>query len=65
MVLEIDKSYVNRFYNGDVNEAVKNMDGNLWTDEKIKGAFNFGNGTKKHLKKYIENNKNYAYFIEV
>jgi hypothetical protein len=65
MILEIGKSYVNRFYNGDLQEAVKNKDGILWTDEKIKLAFNNGNGTKKHLKNCIENNKKYAFFVEV
>ena len=65
MVLEIGKSYINRFYNGDLNEAIKNKDGILWTDERIKKAFNNGNGTKKHLKNYINNNKKYCYFVEV
>lgn len=65
MILEIGKSYVNRFYNGNLKEAVKNKDGILWTSEKIKSAFNNGNGTEKHLKNHIENNKKYAYFVEV
>ena len=65
MILEIGESYVNRFYNGDLKAAVKEKDGILWTDEKIKKAFNNGNGTKKHLKRHIENNKKYAYFVEV
>jgi hypothetical protein len=65
MILEIGKSYVNVFYNGNLNEAVKNKDGILWTDERIKKAFNFGNGTKKHLENYINNNKKYCYFVEV
>ena len=65
MILEIGKSYIKRFYNGNLKEAVKNKDGILWTDEKIKAAFNNGNGTKKHLKNHIENNKKYCYFVEV
>ena len=65
MILEIGKSYINRFYNGSLNEAVKNKGGVLWTDEKIKVAFNCGNGTKKDLKNYINNNKKYCYFVEV
>lgn len=65
MVLEIGKSYVNKFYNRNLEKAVENKDGILWTDEKIKAAFNNGNGTLKHLNDHIINNKKYAYFIEV
>ena len=32
MVLEIGKSYVNKFYNGNLEKAVENKDGILWTD---------------------------------
>lgn len=35
---------------------------NVWTMERIQKAFNFGKGTLKDFKKYIENNKNLAYF---
>lgn len=65
MFLEIGKSYINKFYNGNINAAIKEKDGILWTAEKIKAAFNDGNGTIKDLKKHIENNKKYAYFVEV
>jgi hypothetical protein len=65
MILEIGKSYINRFYNGNLNAAVKEKDGILWTDEKIKAAFNGGNGSEKDLKNHIENNKKYAFFVRV
>lgn len=65
MILEIGKSYVTKFYNGNLMDAVKEKDGILYTDEIIKSAFNFGNGTIKDLKNYIENNKKYAFFVEV
>jgi len=65
MILEIGKSYVERFYNGNLNAAVKAEDGTLWTDERIKAAFNFGNGRKSDLKKYMENNRSLAYFVKV
>ena len=35
-----------------------------WTPERIEGAFNFGNGTEKHLKEYMNNNKQYCIFVE-
>lgn len=65
MFLEIGKSYVKRFYNGDVSAAVKERDGILWTDERIKAAFNNGNGTKSDLKNHIQNNKAFAYFVNI
>ena len=65
MILEIGKSYINKFYNGDISGAVKGTDGILWTPERIKNAFNNGNGTKKDLKNHMNNNKKYCYFVEV
>lgn len=65
MILEIGKGYVNNFYNGKITDAVKEKDGILWTDERIKNAFNSGNGTIKDLKNYINNNKQFAFFVEV
>lgn len=65
MILEIDKSYVEKFYNGDLKKCIIEKDGMLWTDERIKGAFNFGKGTKKDLKEYMKDNQKYAYFVEI
>ena len=36
-----------------------------WTPERIKRAFNFGNGTEKDLERYIRLNKQFALFKEV
>ena len=65
MILEAGKSYINKFYSGDLKTAINDGAGILWTDEKIKAAFSFGNGTIKDLKNYINNNKKYVYFVEV
>ena len=65
MYLEIGKSYIKKFYNGDLAAAVKKKDGILWDEKRIKAAFNNGNGTQKDLKRYIKHNKKYAYFVEV
>lgn len=65
MILEIGKSYVRDFYNGDLKECIKQGDGIDWTPEHIKAAFNSGNGTEKDLKRYMEDNKNHAYFVTV
>lgn len=69
MVLEISKKILNRMYGGDSTEARQKAiaDGYCieWTKERIKNVFNSGNGTKKHLKEYMENNKQYCVFIRI
>ena len=65
MILEIGKSYVRDFYNGNLKECIKLKDGIDWTSERIKSAFNAGNGTEEDLKRYMESNKKYAYFSTV
>ena len=37
----------------------------IWTEEQIKGAFNNGNGTIKHFKNYMDNNKKYCIFEKI
>lgn len=65
MYLEIGKSYINKFYDGDLQRAIKQKDGIIWTDQKIKKAFNFGNGSKKDFKRYMSDNKKYCYFTKI
>lgn len=65
MILEIGKSYVEKIYNGNLKECIKQKDGILWTPNRIKNAFSLGNGTEKDLKEYINNNKKYCYFVNV
>ncbi|HEY5588865.1 MAG TPA: hypothetical protein VIK86_07920 [Candidatus Paceibacterota bacterium] len=33
-----------------------------WTEDKIKKAFNFGNGTVKDFNNYVNNNRQFAKF---
>ena len=54
MIREISKSLLNGKCNGDIKKAVR-----------IKGAFNFGNGTEKDLKRYMHDNSKYCVFLEV
>ena len=65
MIIEIDKGYLNEFYNGDIIKAYQQGDYLEWTLERIKRAFNFGNGTEKDLERYIRLNKQFAIFKEV
>lgn len=34
----------------------------VWTMQRIQEAFNFGKGTLKDFKNYVENNKSLSYF---
>lgn len=45
-------------------EAIKAGYFNIWTEKRIKGAFNSGNGTMKDFKEYMNNNKQYCW-IEI
>lgn len=65
MILEIGKSYVEKFYNGNLQNAVTERDGIEWTQERIKAAFNAGNGTNEDLKRYMQDNGKYAYFVTI
>lgn len=42
--------------------SLKNGDFNIWDDDRIKKAFNFGKGTKQDFLNYMKNNKQFAKF---
>lgn len=65
MFIEIGKTYINRYYNGNTAAAVAARDGVIWSAKKIKKAFNFGNGTQKDFNEYKKSNSVYAYFIKI
>ena len=64
MIIEIDKRLLSEIYNGNIKKAVAAGDYKRWTHDSIKNAFNFGNGTEKDLKRYMEDNKKYCVFME-
>ena len=53
------------FYKGGVKQAIKDGYFSIWTDERIKNAFNFGHGTKEDFNLYKEKNKCYCKILEV
>lgn len=61
MVLEIGKSYVDRFYNGNLSECVRRKEGNAWTQEKILKCFK----TEKKFNEYRKVNEKYCFFVNV
>lgn len=69
MLYEISKNILNRMYGGDTTEAQQKAiaDGYFleWTKERIKNAFNNGNGTDADLKRYMKDNKQYCVFVRI
>lgn len=69
MLYEISKNILNRMYGGDIPETRQKAiaDGYFleWTKERIKNAFNNGNGTDADLKRYMRDNKQYCVFVRV
>lgn len=65
MIIEIGKKYLKEEYNNNTKAAIKARDFLEWNAEKIKHAFNFGNGTEKDLQEYMNNNKKSSIFLEV
>ena len=65
MIIEIGKSYLKENYGGDLQKAIASGDGIPWTQERIKRAFKFGNGTPDDLRQYMTDNAAYSYFVTV
>ena len=65
MVIEIGRKYLQDFYNGNLKECVAAMDGVIWDENRIKNAFNFGNGTKEDFQRYMNDNKKHCIYVEV
>lgn len=65
MYIEIPKNILRDDCGGDIKKAIADGWYLEWTPERIKHAFNFGNGTIADLKKHMKMNKNYSVFLEV
>ena len=63
MIIEIYRPVLEKC--GSVKEAMRRGLYTAWTPDKIKGSFNYGKGTVKDLKKYMDNNKTLLCFVEV
>lgn len=61
LVYEISKKAVKLC--GSVEKAITAGAYNIWTPERIKLAFDFGNGTEKDFARYMQDNKQFCYFI--
>lgn len=48
-----------------VTEGIKKGLYNVWDDDRIKKAFNCGNGSIKDFENYMKDNKNNCYFKKI
>ena len=65
MYIELDRKFLRERYNGNAKKCIAANEYSVWTADRIKKCFNFGNGTLKHLKEYMQNNKKYCIFLQV
>ena len=63
MFLEVDKTNAKKC--GSIEKAIEEGFCIAWEDEKIKNAFNFGRGTLEDLKRYMDANRSFCFFVEV
>lgn len=63
MIIEISRKQAEKL--GSVEKAIKNGWFIIWNNERIKKAFNFGNGSKKDFSEYQRNNKAYCIFKDL
>ena len=62
LVYEIPKRAVKNL--GSVEKAIKNGYFVSWDDNRIKNAFNDGNGTINDFRRYVINNKQFCHYID-
>ena len=57
--LEISKKYLEKFYNGNLKEAVSNLDGILFDDKKIAASF----VSRADFERYMKDNKQFCIYV--
>ena len=50
---------------GDAKRMIAAGDALIFDEDRVKSAFNFGNGTEKDLRRYIANNRKYMRFYDL
>ena len=62
MTIEIYRENIVKY--GSIENAIKEGFYTVWTQDKIRKAFNFGNGTQKDFERHKDNNKTLCVFME-
>lgn len=63
MIIEISRKKARDL--GSVEKAIAGGWFTVWTDTRIKAAFNFGNGSEKDFSEYRANNKAFCIFKDL
>lgn len=63
LVYEISKKAVQEY--GSTEKAIVNGYFVAWDNKRIKNAFNNGNGTIEHFRRYTLNNMQFCYYIDM
>lgn len=61
IVYEVDKSDIKKY---GLDGCIQRKEYTVWTQERIRGAFNFGHGTLKDFLRYQRDNGRYAVFMD-
>jgi hypothetical protein len=61
MITEVNRRYIKQF--GTVEKAIAEGYCIDWSPERITNTFNFGNGSIKDMKRYMNDNKGICVFI--
>lgn len=62
-IFEVNKRYIKEL--GSIEKAIQEGYCINWDKEKIKAAFNYGDGTIKDFKNYMDNNKKICVFKKI
>ena len=65
-IAEIGRSYLKSEYDGNWRQYIE-AEGKycIWDNERICHAFNFGRGSEKDFKRYVENNRCFCAFYDL
>ena len=64
-IAEIDIDFCRKEYDGNAKRMIAAGDALIFDDERIKRAFNFGNGTEKDMRRHIENNRKFCRYYDL
>ena len=60
-ILELSKSYVNKYYNGDLKKAINEKDGIVFDSKKIALTF----GSLKEFERYKKDNSIFCHYVNI
>lgn len=64
MVYELCRKDLREEFKNDAKKMIRGKMYILWDEERVKHAFNFGNGTMKDFKRYMKDNKIYCRYYD-